>query len=252
VISNVLDAATYQSVLAPNTYAAIFGQNLSVDSIGRAWMASDFTGNGNGTLNMPTALDGTSVTVNGVNAYIYYVSPGQIGFITPNTATGSGTRVVVSLNGQTSAAFTIALQSIAPLLFRWQPATADNLKYLMAEHADGTYVGKVGLFPGAAANFTTPAQPGETIVLYGTGFGPTSPPIANGIETDQVYSLSPTPGATVGNTPATVAFAGLIPGLSQVYQFDVTIPLGTPAGDQALILTVNGTQSPSGLVTVQD
>jgi uncharacterized protein (TIGR03437 family) len=250
-ISNVQNAATFQTTLAPNTYAVIFGQNLSTTNPGRAWTATDFTSNSNGTLNMPTALDGTSVTIGGAPAYIYYISPGQINVITPSFFVGSGIPVVVKVNGQVSAAFNVTLQSLAPSFFTWQPATSDFGKYLIAQHANGTNVGKVGLFPGTATSFTTPASPGETIILYGTGFGPTNPPIANGIETDKVYSLSPTPTATFGGEAATVVFGGLIPPLSQVYQFDVTIPSNAPNGDSSLVVTVNGAQSFSGLITVQ-
>lgn len=112
-------------------------------------------------------------------------------------------------------------------------------------------MGKAGLFPNTAANFTTPAQPGETIQLYGTGFGPTSPPIAAGIETDKVYNLSPTPTATVNGITAAVAFAGLIAPESQIYQVAVTIPPNAPNGDLPLVVTVNGVKSFSGLSTVQ-
>jgi uncharacterized protein (TIGR03437 family) len=222
-ITNVQNAATFQITLAPNAYVAVFGQNLSTTNPGRAWAAADFTSNGDGTLNMPTSLDGTSVTVGGAPAYINYVSPGQINIITPTNVMGSGIPVVVTVNGQHSTAFNVTVQSLAPSFFAWQPNTADYGKYLIAQHADYTNVGKARLFPGTPANFTTPASPGETIILYGTGFGPTSPPIAGGIETDKVYPLSPTPAATFGGKPATVVFGGLIPPLSQVYQFDVTI-----------------------------
>jgi len=257
-ITNVENAATYQPTLAPSTYASIFGQNLSTTTPGRNWTAADFTTNSNGTLNMPTSLDGTSVTVGGVPAYINYISPGQVNIITPpNIAPGSNIPVVVTVDGLVTAlqesapAFNITIQSLAPSFFTWQPATPDYGKYLVAQHANYTDIGKVGLFPGTPASFTTPAKPGETIILYGTGFGPTSPPIANGIETDKDYTLSPMPTATFGGEPATVAFAGLIPPLSQVYQVNVTIPSDAPNGDSPLVVTVNGTQSFSGLITVQ-
>jgi len=175
----------------------------------------------------------------------------------PNIAPGSNIPVVVTVDGLVTAlqesapAFNITIQSLAPSFFTWQPATPDYGKYLVAQHANYTDIGKVGLFPGTPASFTTPAKPGETIILYGTGFGPTSPPIANGIETDKDYTLSPMPTATFGGEPATVAFAGLIPPLSQVYQVNVTIPSDAPNGDSPLVVTVNGTQSFSGLITVQ-
>jgi uncharacterized protein (TIGR03437 family) len=208
--------------------------------------------NSNGTLNMPTSLDGTSVTIGGAPAYINYISPGQINIITPPNVTGTDLPVVVTLDGQASVTFNVTIQNLAPSFFTWQPGTPDFGKYLVAQHANGTNVGKVGLFPGTPASFTTPAGPGETIILYGTGFGPTSPPIANGIETDKVYSLSPAPTfAFGGSTAEPVAFGGLIPPLSQVYQFNVTIPSNAPNGDSPLVVTINGVQSVSGLITVQ-
>jgi len=145
----------------------------------------------------------------------------------------------------------MTLESLAPSFFAWDPATADNGKYLIAQHANYTNVGKVGLFPTLSPTLTTPAAPGETILLYGTGFGPTTPPIAAGIETDKIYNLSPTPTTTVGGIPAHVSFAGLVPPESQVYQFDVLIPANAPNGDLPLVVNINGTQSYSGLITVQ-
>ena len=44
--------------------------------------------------------------------------------------------------------------------------------YVAARHSDGVLVGKPSLIPGVVSR---PAQPGEIISLYGTGFGPTSP-----------------------------------------------------------------------------
>ena len=253
-VTAVVNAATLQGTMAASTYVAIGGTNLSTTNPGRTWATADFTANGNGTFNIPTSLDGTTVTVGGVAAYVEYVSPGQVNIITPATsATGNGVPVVVSVNGQPSAAFSITLQNLAPSFFAWSPSTADFGKYLVAQHsANYTNVGKVGLFPGTPANFTTPAAPGETIILYGTGFGQTSPLFTPGIEyTTTNYSLSPTPTATLGGISAPVIFAGVVATLSDVYQFDITIPLSAPAGDLPLIVNVNGTTSASGLITVQ-
>ena len=252
LITSVLNGATGQSIMAASTYVAIYGTNLSTTSPGRTWTAADFTTNANQTFNMPTTLDGASVTVNGKPAYVEYISPAQLNIITPAIgATGSNIPVVVTSNQESSASFSVTIESLAPSLFAWDPGTADNGKYLIAQHANYTNVGKPGLFPTASPTFTTPAIPGETILLYGTGFGPTTPPIALGIETDKVYNLSPTPTATVGGIPAHVSFAGLIPPESQVYQFDVVIPANAPNGDVPLIVNVNGTPSFSGLITVQ-
>jgi len=239
--------ATFQATMAASTYVAIAGTGLSTTNAGRKWAQSDFTANSDGTFNIPTSLDGTTVTVGGVPAYVEYVSPGQVNIITPATpATGNGIPVVVSLNGQPSAAFSITLQNLAPSFFEWSP-------YLVAQHsADYTNVGKVGLFPGTPATYTTPAKPGETIILYGTGFGPTSPPFTPGIEyVNGNYTLSPMPTATVGGIPAGVLFAGLGNSESDVYVVYVTIPPAAPTGDLPLVVNVNGTLSYSGLITVQ-
>jgi uncharacterized protein (TIGR03437 family) len=254
VISSVLNGATLQpTTLAANTYVTIKGTGLSSTNPGRQWAGPDFPKNSNGTLGLPTSLDGTSVTVNGTPAYVEYISPTQINIITPNiAATGNGIQVIVDTNAQPGTPVPITLQNLAPSFFAYYPGTANDGKYLVAQHAaTSTDVGPAGLYAGAPANFTTPAKPGETIVLYGTGFGPTSPPIAPGIVTDKTYNLSPTPTATLGGIPATVGFAGLIAGFAQVYQFNMAIPTNAPNGDLPLLVNVNGTQSVSGLITVQ-
>jgi uncharacterized protein (TIGR03437 family) len=253
VISSVVNGATNRSTMAANTYLQINGTGLSTTTAGRTWAGPDFPMNSNGTLGLPTALDGTSVTVNGTPAYVEYISPTQINIISPAVAaTGNGIQVIVDLNGQLSNAFPITLENLAPSFFTYLPGPATNYKYLVAYHAanPAVDVGPVGLYP-SAPNLTTPAKPGETIVLFGTGFGATSPPIAPGIVTDRTYPLSPFPPATLGGIPATVGFAGLVTPFAQVYQFNLTIPANASNGDLALIVNVNGTQSFSGLVTVQ-
>ena len=252
-ITNVQNAATFRITLAPSTYAVIFGQNLSTTNPGRAWTTADFTHNGNGTLNMPTSLDGTSVTIGGVPAYVNYISPGQINIITPqNVTAGSGVPVVVKVDGQVSGTFNITLQSLAPSFFAWQPGTSDFGKYLIGSTPTGRMWERLVCFRACRRASQHLLPPGKRSFSTGTGFGPTNPPIANGIETDAVYPLTPTPTFTFGGSlPQPAYFGGLIPPLSQVYQFDVTIPSNAPNGDSALVVTVNGTQSFSGLITVQ-
>jgi uncharacterized protein (TIGR03437 family) len=255
VISSVVNGATNQSTMAANTYVTIKGTGLSTTSGGRTWAGPDFPMNSNGTLGLPTSLDGTSVTVNGTPAYVEYISPQQINIITPAiAATGNGIQVIVDLNGQPSTPIPITLQNLAPSFFTYLPDPARDYKYLVAQHAadPAVDVGPVDLYP-SAPNLTMPAKPGETIMLFGTGFGPTSPQITPGIVTDKssFYILNPTPTATLGGIPADVGFAGLTLNEAQVYQFNVTIPANAPNGDLALIVTVNGAQSFSGLITVQ-
>jgi uncharacterized protein (TIGR03437 family) len=94
----------------------------------------------------------------------------------------------------------------------------------------------------------TPAKPGETVLLYSTGFGQVTPPIAN-----QLTGLGPLPtlpSVTIGNLPATVSFAGL--SAAGLYQFNVVVPTSAPNGDNLLVATYNGSSTQSKVyLTVQ-
>jgi uncharacterized protein (TIGR03437 family) len=115
-----------------------------------------------------------------------------------------------------------------------------------ALHADYSLLGPASLFPGS----TTPAKPGETVLLYANGFGATSVPVVSGSEV-QSGSLSPLPVVEIGGIGATVDFAGLVaPG---EFQFNVTVPASLADGDQPLKATYNGSTTQSAtLITVQN
>ena len=49
-----------------------------------------------------------------------------------------------------------------------------------ATHANGALLGPAGLFP-EAPSLTSPAKPGETVTLYGNGFGLVTPAIVDGM-----------------------------------------------------------------------
>ena len=249
-ITSVQNGTTFQSTaLAPNMYATIKGTGLSTGN-SRIWAGTDFTGSGT---KPPTAMDTVSVTVNGTAAYIYYISPTQINFITPATsASGNGIQVVATVNGIASSPASVTMQAVSPSLFSYQPGTSDDLKYAIAVHgANNALIGKSGLFP-SAPTATTPAARGELITLYGTGFGPTSPAVPAGVLTDSatLYEVLPSPIVTVGGVPAT-ARVFLVATLFQFYQVNLTLPANVPTGDQPIVLTVNGTPSASQLITIQ-
>ena len=245
-ISAVQNGTTFQATsLAPNMFATIMGTGLATNT--RIWLASDFA-NGN---KPPTTLDGTSVTVNGTAAYIYYISPKQINFITPNiAATGNGIPVVATLNGSASAAATVAMQAAAPSLFSNAPGTADDLKYAIAQHYPSySLVGKNGLYP-TAPTLTTPAKAGELVILYGTGFGPTNPALPPGVTTDTAALYLANATVTVGGIPAN-ADVFLLAGGYRVYQMNLTLPANLPSGDQPIVAIVNGIASAVQLIAVQ-
>jgi uncharacterized protein (TIGR03437 family) len=221
--------------IAPNKWVEIKGSNLGPAGDTRIWGSPDFVGG-----QLPTSLDGLSVTVNGVPAYVYYISPTQVNILTPPNAISGSVPVQVSDNGVVSAKFMVQAQAESPSFFVFGGGP-----YIAATHANGSYIGSASLYPG----LTTPAQPGETIVLYANGFGPTSTPAVSGSVT-QSGTLSPMPVITIGGVAATVTFAGLVsPG---EFQFNVVVPPSLANGDQPTMAMYNGLTTQAGtLITVQ-
>jgi len=174
--------------------------------------------------------------VNGKNAFVYYISPTQINVLTPPDAMSGAVPVVVTDNGAASASFTALAQATSPSLFVFNGGP-----YVAATHIGGSLIGPATLYPGAS----TPAQPGETIVIYANGFGPTSAPVQNG-STTQSGTLSPLPVITIGGVTAAASFAGLVaPG---EFQFNVTVPPGLASGDQSVTATSGGATTQAGML----
>jgi uncharacterized protein (TIGR03437 family) len=234
-VTLVANAEGGVATIAPNSWVEIKGSNLAPAGDTRIWQSPDFVLN-----HLPTTLDGVSVTVNGVPAYVYYISPAQVNILTPPNAISGSVPVQVSGNGVVSANFMVQAQAESPSFFVFGGGP-----YIAATHVNGSYIGPTSLYPG----LTTPAQPGETIVMYANGFGPTSAPVVSGSET-QSGTLSPVPVITIGGVPATVTFAGLVaPG---EFQFNVVVPPSLANGGQPTMAMYNGLTTQAGtLITVQ-
>ena len=225
----VVNGASFQAGIMQNSWFTISGTNLASSS--RTWTSAELAGG-----KLPTSLDGTGVTVNGKPAYIYYISPTQINALSPADDSQGPVEVKVTSNGLSSGAVTAQLNALSPAFFTFDGA------YLAATHADNGLLGKAGLF-ASAPTATTPAKPGETIILYGTGFGATNPAITAGQLTDKLASLSVQPVITIGGVEAAVAFAGLVPPYAGLYQFNVVVPDSLANGDQPVVARIGGASS---------
>ncbi|HTS67187.1 MAG TPA: IPT/TIG domain-containing protein [Candidatus Acidoferrales bacterium] len=224
-IAGVLNAASFQGAISTGAWISIFGTNLA--STTRQWRSDEIV---NGKL--PTQLDGVGVSIGGVPAALSYISPTQLNVQVPDTTSGTSVPIQVTSSGG-SANYSASIQTLAPALFLFDAA---NRRYAAAQHADYSAVGPVGLYPGS-----TPARPGETIILYGTGFGPTTPPLSAGYLVTRPAPLLNQATARIGGLDVVVAWAGMAQ--AGVYQFNVTIPASVPDGDAVLVIQTGGSST---------
>jgi uncharacterized protein (TIGR03437 family) len=174
----------------------------------------------------------------GKPAYVYFISPGQLNVLAPDIGPGAVT-VTVTTPGGTSAPFTIAASQFGPAFFLWPGSQ------VVATRQDFSFAAKSATFPGAA---TIPAKPGDVLILWGTGFGPTNPAAAAGIAVpgDKSYPTATLPTVTINNIPAIVFGAALAPGSAGLYQVAIQVPGTLADGDWPIQATIGNVASPAG------
>ena len=209
----VVNAASFQPGMAQGSWVSIFGQNLAAAT--RSLTQADLV-NGN----LPTTLGGVSVQVDAQSAYPVFVSPTQINALTPAGGASGSANVTVTNAAGTSA-----------------QAPVDFVVFQPAFFVSGVYV--------ALANGNAGVKPGDSIELYGTGFGPTTPAIASGAIPSAALPLANDVAVTIGGAAAKVAFAGLSG--AGLYQLNVTVP-AMADGDHEVIAQVSGFRTPAGVL----
>jgi uncharacterized protein (TIGR03437 family) len=229
-IASVTNAGSFQPGIAGATWISIFGTGLSGTAY--SWQADDFV---NGQL--PGSLHGVSVKINGIPAFVEYISPGQVNVLAPDDTTVGQVSVQVTTAGQVSNSIVVQKAAFAPAFF-----TIGNGTYAAAVHTDYTLIGPAGLLPGVV---TQPAQPGEVIVIYGTGFGPSNPALPTGQLVTTPEPLADSVQVTIGGIKVHVDYAGIVE--AGLYQLNVDVPAGLPNGDAALVAMVGGIQTQSGI-----
>jgi uncharacterized protein (TIGR03437 family) len=143
-------------------------------------------------------------------------------------------------------AFTITVNTTEPGLLA--PAVFDlgGQQYVVALYTNGTtYVLPTGAVSGIAA---APAQPGQTIVFYGVGFGTVTPNSPAGQIVTVTNQLSGNFQIFFNGTPATVQFAGLVNGYLGLYQFNVVVPNVAAGNTVPVTFSLNGTPGTQTLV----
>ena len=220
--AGIVNAASYQTGLAPGSLFTIFANNLSGGTTTAA------------SAPWATSWNGISVKINGIAAPLGYVSPTQINAQVPFEIAPGTAQLTIASNGTTAGPVSLTIQSAAPGTFVYAGGRAPAI------NQDGTLN-----LPG------NPAPAGSFVSVYLTGQGVVDRPVATGAAAP-IGALSNTVAlttATIGGVPATVSFSGLAPGFVGLCQVNLLVP-NLPAGDQQVIVTIGGVASNPAMITV--
>ncbi len=215
-ISGVTNAESYQVAASPGMIMAVFGTDLATAPQSVS------------ALPLPLSMSGVSVTINGLPAPLYYISPTQLNVQVPYEA-GAGP-AVLGVNNQ---------GFISGIQFQISPSAPGIV-------TDGN--GNV--------NPTPTAQPGSIGVLYVTGDGVVTPALRDGFSPASGTALASLPhsllpfSVTVGGVPAFLEFVGITPGVVGLTQVNFMVPASVAPGVQPVVVTVNGVSSPPVNITV--
>ena len=238
-ITSVVNGASFEPEIAAGSWVTIFGEDLAPTA--RIWRSDEIV---DGVL--PTSLDGVQALINGKPAAMFFISPGQLNLQAPDDLTLGLVSVKVVQESGASVTTVANLQEASPAFFLFNP---EGRRYLAAVHPDGVFVGKPDLFGGAL--LARPAEPGNIILLFGTGFGLTVPPVPSGrVLSGGAVPLANTVRVRFNGVDADVLFAGLSgAGLNQV---NVVVPEGLPSGDIEVVAEILDLLTQSGaFVTVE-
>ena len=205
----IVSAAGSSPGMARGSVGTIFGNSLADSAVAAA------------TLPLPRTMGNVQVSVNGIAAPLWYVSPGQINFQVPFESPLQGQASVIVTRGNTSSGTAnVALTPYAPSVFMY--ARVSGVYDPIIVHAADNQL----ITP------TNPAVPGEFLIVYGTGVGDlTSLPSTGDLTPVQPLArASLLPTITIGGISANVIFAGLTPGTIGLVQFNVQVPNGLPSG----------------------
>jgi uncharacterized protein (TIGR03437 family) len=218
-IGGIANAASFQAAYAPGMQVAVFGSQFT-DAVPQAAAA----------VPLLNYMDHFLAAINGVYAPLHYVSPGQVNIQIPyETQPGPATLVVSAADGNKTASYNFTVASSAPGIF-----------------TDGN-------------GFTVPARSGargQTLLLFITGEGQVSPPLATGTSPAPTtpVTLLPRPQLfaklSIGGVNAPIAFIGIPSGLVGVTQINFQVPPDAPLGDQPVVVTIGTVDSPPAKLTV--
>jgi uncharacterized protein (TIGR03437 family) len=233
----VLNAASFDTTVAPGSYVALFGTGLS--DPGNIDVPND-------TRRLPLAIDFVNVSFDvpsagiSVPGHLTYVSPTQVNVQVPWELQGQTSAFVkVTIDYSPGNVVTVPIQAYAPGLFEWTPGVVVAL-------ANGT---------NAILNQANPATRGTVVNIYANALGPVNNQPASGESAPASGSPACNTKSAVtvkiGNDTITPTFAGLAPGYPALYQITLTVPTDLATGSQPVTVTVGGVTSKASAIWLQ-
>lgn len=222
VLKSITNAADDTAKVAPGGLISVWGTNMSPVSV----VASQVP--------LSTSLGQSCLSVAGTPVPLLFVSGTQINAQLPNTVLGNE-NVTVHTPGGVSNSLAFEVNSAAPSVFLSGVA--------------GTTTGLATVFRAAnnqIVNATNPIRQGDTLVIWLTGMGLTSPAVTPGLAapTSPLASVTVPPTVTLGGTQLTVEYAGRAPGEVGVDQLNVFVPSSVTQGSsEPLVITQGGSST---------
>ena len=241
--------------------AASFGTSVPVGQ--GAWSTLYGSGLSTGTQlastsTLPTALAGRELVVNDdLKAPLYYFGPGQVNFVLPYKAPVGTQRIAarVSDTGEYIAGGSVVIAAYSPAFFTHDQ---NGQGQAAALNQDNTV--------NSASN---PAKLGSVVQLFGTGQGPLTATVADGVPapanartvavptSDANTCLNQQPSVCValggsggGAVLGEIQYSGLAPGLVGVWQLNVKLPSSGLLGNSVSVVALVGGPNKSNLVTI--
>jgi uncharacterized protein (TIGR03437 family) len=222
-ITSVVNAADGKLPVAPGGLISVYGQQMAPVN-----MATK-------EIPLPTALGESCLTVNGVAVPVLFVSGQQINGQLPFNVDGNA-QMTLRTPGGISDNFNFSILSAAPSVFRSGTAGPETGLATITRADNGELITP-----------TNPVHLGDSIVIWATGLGRTSPAIDSGMPSpsDPLPSAVIQPNIQLGGVSLDVQYAGLVPGSVGLYQINASVPRSVPLGLSIPLVIAQGGSSTS-------
>jgi uncharacterized protein (TIGR03437 family) len=220
-ISAVVNAADGKLPVAPGGLISVYGQQMAPVNLATK------------EIPLPTALADSCLTVNGVPVPVLFVSTQQINGQLPFNVDGNA-QMTLRTPGGISDNFNFSILAAAPSIFRTGTAGPETGLATITRADNGQLITP-----------TNPVHPGDSIVIWATGLGRTSPPIDSGLPapSDPLAGAVIATNVVLGGVSLDVQYAGLAPGSIGLYQINATVPKSVPQGLEIPLVISQGGNS---------